>query len=267
MLIREHKRKWDFDAIIDYFENKLNDKENAQIDELIQSDEDFANWVNDLYAGWVKEPETYRNEVKSVQEHLFNNLEQLAKASKATTVEKNIRAQPTLLESIYSLLKQPAIRYSALAASLALVFWLFYMQLGGQQCPLADYQCHLNEFGIFQADIHMSGTQNKAYKALETYQSGNYEQSIQENLPLLNSNELSVKLRNELQLCMGIARLKTGNPQAAEPHFEWLITMGDNRYKEEGKWYKTLLLLHNNKAAEAKKNTTGTGSRQWRSSR
>ncbi len=232
----------DLDQLIDYFEGRLADEQARQIDRHIEESETFAAWVDEVYAGWLREPENYREKVKAFQQDLNEAL----RARLAGKVNGPNDAPPPL-NSVPGARRprRMVVRLvTALAAACAVGFAVF--TFWPRPCPLQDYNCIISRTGgLYQEGLTRMGGDPEAeiQQAVEAYNGGEYVLAA-EGITSLLEQDLTPFQRNELSLLLGLSELQEGNAGVAISAFEPLLENAPPTLREEARWYAALAYLH-----------------------
>jgi len=231
---------WSFDRIVAYFEDRLSTGEVEEIDAYIEQNEEFAHWVDDIYAGWLRDPESFIIKTDALQRQL---LEQLQSTGQRETASNN--KEPANNKSKARLRRLIIYTSGAIAAifCIALVFWSSFFNA----CTLQDAACiaqqgeglHKERFTEMNADANLTEQISAIARA---YSKGEY-QTVIDLSNTIPAATLSGTQMNELTLLQGIARLQLGNADDALALLGQLTDSTDPYYRINALWYAALSYL------------------------
>ena len=252
MEIRFTKEDIDFAIIIDYFEGNLSSSQNRKIDDYIDEDEEFAEWVNDAHEGWLRDQNQFKENVIAFHKQMDHGLKEIKAQNKENSSLKR--------KGILQLNPPKSILYPSIAAVIVflLAFGYLLQQSDPNQfdnCELSDIQC------IVAKDMqspyknslkpHGGGLKDSIEHAIELYRAEDYPNAISEIQTLLGK-EVNPFYMDELKLCLGVSLTMTNNFDEAQPYLLSLTTSDAMAYQLEANWYLALIALQQKDFSKAR---------------
>lgn len=219
------------DYILDYFEDKVSVADQRAIEALIHEDEEFADWINEVYAGWVEDPEHFRKEI-----HRF----QIAFHTPSPVHPPSEEKPPVISRTLW-------LRMGGVAAVVLLALFL-YLFIGSPsyRCELHDTVCLIEENGgLYKERLTSAGDADSVQFLLNrvgnAYKAAKYD-SVLFIGPKVLDKALSDQQKNEVSLCLGVAFLLEGQPEQSVEYLDPLINTS-SYYQVEAKWYMGLAYI------------------------
>ncbi|MEL6134631.1 MAG: hypothetical protein AAFR59_14820 [Bacteroidota bacterium] len=225
-----------FEVIMDYFEKKLAEDLVQKIEETIDSNDEYADWVDELHDAWLKNP-NYRVDVLQFHQTLFKQMNQEAHPEPQTHWLR--RWSPYLL-----------VAASVIAL---LIFFLNPDATPTPPCDLDDVRMTARKAGIYEQQyitFSAKGTE-PIVEAFRLYDEEKYTEAIERFLQHLDTTTQDQKAR-EGTLCLAVSYFMAGQNTLAASYFQVVEGYFEPKYKIEARWYQALMDLEAGNTADAK---------------
>ena len=223
---------WHFELALDYFEDKLDPIEKEEFNRLIEEDERFKNWMEEIYQEWIQDPVGYRAEMDKFSYSFLEGLRKFSKedaSNNLTWIVIGIAASILILISAY--------------------FWF----TPTNTCRLDDYKCWIGQNGgLYKERITNAGGGLSVELAdiASAYKDSSFEEVLR-LAPQILPSKITKFQRNEVRLYQGISYLYLERYVEAIDVFRMLSDQPEP-YKTRSLWYSSLsqLAIAQNEAAE-----------------
>jgi len=227
-----------FEVIMDYFEEKLDAKVKEIIDETINSDDAYADRVDQLHDAWLRNP-NHRQDVMEFHHNLFARMQQEVDAKHDSDSTQNTLRKWS--------------PYILIAASILalLVFYLTQDHTSTSSCKLEDVRLAAREAGIYEQQYitYSSKGPQPIDAAFRAYDEAQYPEAIKLFTQHLDTSQQDQQAR-EGTLCLAVSYFMTGQNDLALPYFLRIESYFESKYQLESTWYRALINLEEGNTQE-----------------
>ena len=225
---------WNLTLALDYLEDKLDSVKTEELNQLMEEDEGFSDWMHGIYKEWIKDPVGYRAEMEKFSQAFFSGLRKFSDGKKSN--------------------KTPWLAIG-MAASLLILLAVYLWFSPSKICEIKDYECWIDQNeGLYLERITSAGggLPSDLVDLAAAYKDSSFQEVIQ-LAPKVLAQEITEFQRNEIKLYQGISYLFLDQYSTAINSLRDLANQPEPYYSQS-LWYISLSQLaagHNEAAKES----------------